>query len=535
MLDRMIKYQDVLRQNKNREMTDKIIVIRNIVCEPLFGDYLGFYYPSADVSYMDVNLFITSVADTKSMAVVFLSLADLAPVLYGQVYTMEADMIDKTKESLKNTLRILAGKLSGMRLAAMFLFAYDLSEPVAHGINLWNEIVREMNGYLYEYVGRHRKIRIIDTNRYITYYGSENMIDRRWKIGMRYTQLAWNVFSYHVCKCLKEWPQECKKCLILDCDGVLWSGVLADDGYEHLKMNYDFQREVLRLQSMGILVCLCSKNREEDVMQTISQHPEMLIRPEQISGYRINWENKADNILSLAGELNIGTDSMVFIDDSIYETELVSAFIPDIAVICFDSVKPYEYTEKLQACGYFELYNVTDTGRNRGYWYRQQMQRKAYMERAVDVEAYMASLETVIHIEDAEPMDIARIAEISQRTNQFNLSGRKYSEDELLGYINTENYDIYVLSASDRFGNLGIVAAAVVRFDGRRAVIEGFYLSCRAFSRGFEQELAEYIKAKAAGRGCDSVLGMYRETSKNAAYRNFYTECGIGRIEDGQS
>ncbi len=92
-----------------------------------------------------------------------------------------------------------------------------------------------------------------------------------------------------------------------------------------------------------------------------------------------------------------------------------------------------------------------------------------------------------------------------------------------------------MLSASDRFGNLGIVAAAVVRFDGRRAVIEGFYLSCRAFSRGFEQELAEYIKAKAAGRGCDSVLGMYRETSKNAAYRNFYTECGIGRIEDGQS
>lgn len=537
MLDKTIKYQDVLRQNQNREMTDKIIVVRNIVCEPLFGDYLGFYYPSAEVSYMDVNTFIANEVDIKSMAVMFLSLADFVPLLYGQVYTLESDRIDEMKEALKNTLRTLADKLSGMRSAAMFLFTYDLSEPVVHGIHLWNEIVREMNGYLYECAGRYGRIKIIDTNRYITYYGSENMTDQRWewKMGMRYTQLAWNVFSYHVCKCLKEWLQEYRKCIILDCDGVLWNGVLADDGYEHLKMNSDFQREILRLQSMGVLICLCSKNREEDVMRIIRQHPDMLIKPEQISGYRINWENKADNILSLARELNIGTDSMVFIDDSRRETGLVSAFIPDIAVICFENVKPYEYAEKLRDCGYFELYNVTDTGRKRGYWYQQQMQRKAYMEKAVNVGAYMDSLETVIHIYEAlEPMDIARIAEISQRTNQFNLSGNKYSEDELFGRINADNYGIYALSASDRFGNLGIVAAAVVRYDGRSAVIEGFYLSCRAFSRGFEQELAEHIKAKAAGRGCDSVLGVYKETTKNAAYRNFYTECRIGRIEDGQ-
>lgn len=536
MLDRKIKYQDVFRHNCNLMITEKIVVVRNIVCEPLFGDYLRFYYPSAGVQYMDVNSFIVENIDIKSMAVMFLSLANLAPALYGQGYVMETDIVCEMKETVKKMLHVLTDKLSEMRLAVLFLFEYDLSEPFVIGINLWNEIVREMNGHLYECAGRHGNIKIIDINRLIAYYGNEKMTDQRleWQMGMKYTQLAWNVFSYQVCKCLDKMSLEFKKCLILDCDGVLWDGVLSDDGYEHLKINLSFQREILRLYSEGILICLCSKNNEEDVMQALNAHPDMMIKAEQISGVRINWENKANNILSLARELNIGTDSMVFIDDNRCETELVTTFIPDITVICFEGVKPYEYAEKLRSCGCFEICRVTDTGRNRGRWYCQQKHRKEYLEGAVDEVSFMASLETVTRIYEAtEPMDIVRIAEMSQRTNQFNLSGRKYSEDELLKLIGSYNYSIYVLSASDRFGDLGIVAAAVVRFGDRTTVIEGFYLSCRAFSRGFEQKLVEHIKTEAADRGYSMIFGVYRETSKNKAYCNFYVDCGIGGFEDG--
>ncbi len=512
----------------------RIVVIRNTVVEPIMGDILNEQMSDFRIEYQSLSEFLTM--RQNAIAVVLLYLPALAPDLFDQLYCLT----ETQRRTHIDNLKIILGQLiSRLTQAVFFTFEFDYEEPTVLGEASWNAIVAELNKYLYE-LASSTNIRIVDINSLISRYGSDSMLCSRleFSLGLRYTKTALETFALESCRLLQ--PGMVKKAIVLDCDGVLWGGVLGDDGIEHITLSRDrmgrayrlFQRELLRLYNEGVLLCLCSKNEESNVMRVFMEHQDMLLRPEHITTYRIGWGNKADSILSIADELNLGVDSFVFIDDSRFEIEAATTMIPDLDVLCLEGKRPYEFIGLIRRNGWFEKQSLTEEDRSRSMTYRQQIMRKKVQSNALNYADFLASLQTEITIEtDSSPLVLARVAELTQRTNQFNLSGKRFTKAELYTYNGLTDWHIFTLSASDRFGSLGLVAAAVVHDESNQAVIEGFYLSCRAFARGFEQILLKRILDDAALRGYD-VVGIYNKTSKNERFSCFYTDAGITVIKN---
>lgn len=530
-----MSYNSVINLPHN-EVSNKhrIVVIRNTVVEPIMGNFLIGQMPEFHIEYQSLSEFLTM--QQSATAIVLLYLPALAPDLFDQLYCLT----ETERRMYIDNLQIILGQLiSKLTQAVFFTFEYDYEEPTVLGETSWNAIVAELNKYLFE-ITSSTNIRIVDINSLISRYGTESMLCPRieFSLGLRYTKTALEIFvleSYRLLQLVMT-----KKVIVLDCDGVLWGGVLGDDGIEHITLSRDgigsayrlFQRELLRLFNEGVLLCLCSKNDENDVMRVLKEHPDMLLRPEHITAYRIGWENKADSILSIVNELNLGVDSCVFIDDSRFEIEAATTMIPDLEVLCLEGKRPYEFIGLIRQNRWFEKKSLTDEDRSRSTTYRQQIMRKKVQINALNYGDYLASLQTEITIETAtSPLILARVAELTQRTNQFNLSGKRLTEFELCSYNRCTDWHIYTLSASDRFGSLGVVAAAVIHDDSNQAVIEGFYLSCRAFARGFEQMLLKRILDDAVLRGHE-VVGIYNKTLKNERFSRFYTDAGITVIEN---
>lgn len=321
-------------------------------------------------------------------------------------------------------------------------------------------------------------------------------------------------------KYLKNEFKVCKKCLVLDCDNILWKGIAAEG---EIIPNISLQEKAVSLSEKGVLICLCSKNDEAVVREAFESHKDMPIKWEQIVAYRINWLDKAENIKSLAKELNIATDSMVFIDDSDYEIGAVEALLPE--VLALKLVMGQEQSE-IDLHELFDIEILTEEGKNRSELYIQQKSREKAKQRFNTIEDYNASLQTKLNIRPATAEDFPRIIEMSLRTNQFNLSMKRYDKAALYKIGMSDKYMVTVMEASDIYGDMGIIGTSVLRFSDIPC-IEAFMLSCRVIGRGFEYSLLSKLKQLAADKGCESISGIYFKTEKNARFENFYTDNGI--------
>ena len=287
-----------------------------------------------------------------------------------------------------------------------------------------------------------------------------------------------------------------KKVLICDCDNVLWHGISGEEEIYIDATILKFQETLIELYNRGILICLCSKNEPENI-ETVFNSLEMPLKKNHILISKINLTDKATNIKEIALELNLSADSFVFVDDSKYELDLVSSIIPDITTVLAD-YSNCDFIEKIK--GFFD---GSSTDINRTQQYRDQKEREKEKQRYASAEA-------------------ARISELSQRTNQFNLSDVRYAKEEINYFIRDEGYCVYVLSASDKYGDMGLVGAAVVR-KTENPVIIGFFLSCRVFGRGFEEHFLNQIKSNSAV----PMYGIYKRTDKNKRFEDFYSKNGV--------
>lgn len=306
-----------------------------------------------------------------------------------------------------------------------------------------------------------------------------------------------------------------KKVLICDCDNVLWHGISGEEEIYLDAAVLKFQETLIELYNRGILICLCSKNEPENV-ESVFNSLEMPLKKNHILISKINLTDKATNIKEIALELNLSADSFVFVDDSKYELDLVSSIIPDITTVLAD-YSNCDFIEKIK--GFFD---GSSTDINRTQQYRDQKEREKEKQRYASAEEFNASLKTEIKCESASPAQAARISELSQRTNQFNLSDVRYTEEEINYFIRDEGYCVYVLSASDKYGDMGLVCAAVV-CKTENPVIIGFFLSCRVFGRGFEEHFLNKIKSNFAV----PMYGIYKRTDKNKRFEDFYSKNGV--------
>jgi FkbH-like protein len=343
-----------------------------------------------------------------------------------------------------------------------------------------------------------------------------------------------------------------KKCLVLDCDGVLWNGVVGEDGIKGIKVTPNhqaLQRRVKELKERGVIITLNSKNNPEDVERVFERHPDMVLRRDDFAAIRVNWQDKATNMREIAEELNIGLDSFVFLDDSPRERELIRMVHPEVLTLDFpENIE--EITEFLSGEEIFGNQDITEEDKRRTELYEAVRQRSELKEEAASLEDFYRSLNMRVIIRKGSEnlAHISRIAQLTQRTNQFNLTTRRYTEDEIKNRItNSGNhantyYSVYTLELLDRFGNGGIVGVLIVKSEYSKeghhynTEIEEFCLSCRAVGLTLEAALLSYaIKYDNQVRAVGKIKGIYVPTQKNSLVKDLYKNLGFVQINMLQS
>ncbi len=398
-------------------------------------------------------------------------------------------------------------------------------------------VVEELNHAVREAVRRYQNAYWVDLDPCVARIGAPAFHDARyWHLGRApYTLAALREIADETFKYVRALKGKSRKCLVLDCDNVLWGGTIGEDGLAGIRLGTthpgspyrEFQQEVLNLHDRGVVLALCSKNNEADVWEVFDGHPDMVLRRRHIAAAQINWDDKATNLQRLARELNLGLDSLVLADDSDFETSLIRRLLPEVEVLQLPAGSAVEHRNLLAACGWFDTLTISAEDRERGAAYQAEAARTRLKVESGDLESYYRSLEMVPRIGLADPMTIPRIAQLTQKTNQFNLTTRRYGAEEIARLAASDAADVIWLRLSDRFGDAGIVGVCILRYGGGSATFDTFLLSCRVLGRGVEDAFLVQCLRRAAARGCAMAIGEYHPTAKNGQVVDFFPRRGF--------
>lgn len=387
----------------------------------------------------------------------------------------------------------------------------------------------------------------LDLAELITIHGREKMYSRKgWYLGnLRFSNFGEDIIVEEIKRIIESFKGNKKKCLILDLDNTLWGGVVGEVGLDGISLSaikegsqfYIFQRQLKRLKEMGALLTICSKNNPEDAIEVLNNHPAMILKENDFVSMKINWKPKPENISELSQELNIGLDSMVFIDDSEFERESVKSQLPDVIVpeMPKDTTKLPEWFLDIQR-KYFLFISVTEEDANKTEMYKSQVQREQLQKSSINLEEYLTSLQMKQKIWSVSEEDIVRAAQLTQKTNQFNLTTRRYTEFDIRRMIESDDYLVLMSSMEDRFGDNGKIALMIVEKNDRRARIDTFLMSCRVMGRYVENQFVDYVESMLANMGVEEIEAEYITTKKSAPVKDFWDSLGYKRVkeEDGK-
>jgi len=326
-----------------------------------------------------------------------------------------------------------------------------------------------------------------------------------------------------------------KKVLVLDLDNTLWGGVVADDGLEGIELGDTsprgeafkaFQKYIVSLKQRGVLLAVCSKNDFAKAAEPFQKHPDMVLKLEDIVSFKANWEPKSENIRAMAPELNLGLDSFVFVDDNPAEIDIVRQFVPEVATILLGP-DPSDYVAQLADSRRFEPRSITSEDVERTSQYRSDAQRKALEASVTDMASYLDSLQMEAVLSEFVPVDVPRLAQLINKSNQFNLTTRRRSEADVIGVLNDPQMVGYSMRLKDRFGDHGLISIVIGRISGQALEIDTWLMSCRVLKRGVEEEVLNELVRLAQARHCRSLRGTYLPTPKNEMVRDFYSRMGF--------
>jgi FkbH-like protein len=333
------------------------------------------------------------------------------------------------------------------------------------------------------------------------------------------------------------------KCVVLDLDNTLWGGVIGDDGLAGIALGdfnegeafVSFQCFLKELKRRGIILAVVSKNDQHNALAPFREHPNMVLKEEDISVFIANWDNKADNIRTIQKVLNIGLDSMVFLDDNPMERDLVRQFLPDIVIPDLPD-DPALYLRTLAEQNLFETASYSATDRDRPGQYRKEAQRELARTAYTDINNYLGSLAMTIKVERFSPFNLPRIAQLSQRSNQFNLTTRRYNEAACEAMMADGDSCIpFTVTLADKFGEYGLISVVILKPMGDALEIDTFLMSCRVLKRDVEQFVMNRIFELAVRRGSTRVIGRYLRSPKNGMVQNFYADFGFQQIEASET
>lgn len=478
-----------------------ISVITNITIEPFFSKKLKELFGDNEnlfihiIAYEEYANSLKQIEDSE-FVIIWINIEILLPDINVQIndiikFNNMIEIIIKAYDTMIN----LFNKIGEKKVIIINQENGDNKNKIfkGHVVNKF-DIVRTINGKLIDsYI--EKNIVIIDLNEILISLGAKAAYDKvnKYRWNAVYSNALIENVSYEIYKQVLIYKGITKKCIVLDCDNVLWGGILSEDGIENIQLSntgegkvyQDFQRFILNLYYHGIIIAISSKNDLNDILDVFDKHSDMILKKKHISCFQVNWESKADNILNIAAYLNIDVNSMIFVDDSIFEINLVQRLIPGITTVLFE-----KNDDIYSHFNCINLNSITDNGMAniRAQTYQQNLQRNSLRDNAETYDDYLKSLNTQIEIHRADETELKRISELSLRTNQCT-NGIRFFSNKLSEIFKNDEFNIYAIYVEDVFGKLGLVGAIIVK----QKIILLFCLSCRALGRNVENVMLEFV------------------------------------------
>ncbi|MCM1164708.1 MAG: HAD-IIIC family phosphatase [Lachnospiraceae bacterium] len=402
------------------------------------------------------------------------------------------------------------------------------------------DFITRLNCRLYDYAQSHKNFYIHDINYLSAAYGLERWHElRHWHL-YKYAMSVSAIpeFAYSLASVICSVMGRNKKVLALDLDNTLWGGVIGDDGQSGIEIGSETSegQSFLRLQKyikahkeLGILLTVCSKNDPENALEGLN-HPDGALRPDDFACIKANWDEKWRNLEETARELNLLPESFVFVDDNPAEREIVRTQLPEVTVIDFDN--PEECIRALDKCGFFEVTALSADDAARGEMYRANAERAAAEKKFASYGEFLQSLEMRAEIRDFEPVHIPRITQLTNKSNQFNLTTKRYTQAEMESVAADGGYIRLCGRLVDKFGDNGIVSIVIGKKDGKRLHIELWLMSCRVLKREMELAMLDRLVGECRKAGITEIFGYYYPTKKNGMVAGLYEEFGFARVSE---
>ena len=407
--------------------------------------------------------------------------------------------------------------------------------------NSFFEIQFSTNKKIKELSRKYTNLHYFDFPSIVSKFGETQLIDYKfWYLGrIKYSHFGMKIISNYFTSLINGIFGSTKKVLVLDLDNTLWGGVIGEDGLDGIELSEDgigkifrdFQNEILKLKSLGILLAICSKNNSSDVDEVFENHKMMLLKSDDFTVKKINWQNKSNNIREIASELNLGLDSIVFIDDNPVEREFVKKSIPEVNVPDFPveifNLKDWFINDVIYR--YFSKISISNEDVNKKSQYERNIKRVKEKDISLSLEDYLKGLKMKIKLTLDDRNSIPRLSQLTQKTNQFNLSTIRYSENEIENLMNDKNKFVFSSVYEDKFGNEGIISVLIAEIINKKEVfIDTFLMSCRVIGRKVETKiLKEVLERLEEEHEIKSVKMNFNATKKNILAKKFYDECGF--------
>ena len=392
----------------------------------------------------------------------------------------------------------------------------------------------KLNSLLVESVRQFSSIYIVDYFSIFARVGYDQAFDNKFWNMVRYPfgRKALMPISNEFGKFFRALSGKSKKCIVLDCDNTLWGGIIGEDGLSGIKIGDThpgqsfsmFQSEIVNLYNRGVIVALCSKNNEEDVMEVFEKQSDMVLKKEHLTTWQVNWDDKATNLKRIASDLNIGLDSLVFVDDNPFECNLIKEQLPEVSVIQVEK-DTTKLRKQLMEAGFFDSLTFSNEDKERNKMYHSENKRKEILKASGSLEDYLKSLSLKVTIGLVGDGQIPRVAQLTQKTNQFNLTTIRYSEADIEKFTKNDNRLAFYMRLEDKVSDLGIIGVSLIEIQNKVAILDSLLMSCRALGRGAEKTLIHQVTNYIfSNYDVESIQGNFFATAKNKQVKTLLSD-----------
>ncbi len=405
----------------------------------------------------------------------------------------------------------------------------------------FHEMIEELNNSLRKISKTHNSVYVYDFNQFVSKYGEKNTFDYR-QFHLGDIQIALNIiphFSYDLMSYIKSITGTNRKCIVLDLDNTLWGGIVGEDGFDGIELGHsangrafvDFQKVLLSLWNQGIILAINSKNNFDDAMKIIQEHPNMILREKNFASIKINWNDKAENLKQIADEINIGLNSIVFFDDDKINRERIRQEFSEILTVELPD-DPSQFSPILKDLNDFNVLQRTEEDTKRGEMYTQQRKRNELKKSISSLDDFLEQMDIKVKIKKSSEFLIPRISQLTLKTNQFNLTTRRYQEEEIRNLTNNNNFIVGCAQVLDKFGDNGITGVYIIDKQNKIWNIDTFLLSCRIMGRKVENGILSQILIDAKNSGVEEIHAKFIPTQKNKPAENFLHDFGFKKEGD---